>query len=120
MSDDVGQQQARNRETWARLQEAGVRVGDPLTVDAYFVAPDESASDSLAADLRTDGWFAETHSHREGYLRRRTIWSLQASRRLPAVDLPALDDMVELLVRRAGENGAEFDGWGALATSDGP
>ncbi len=113
MSDDVEQQQALNRGTWAALQYAGVSPGDPLTVDAFFFAPDEASSVSLAADLRTDGWKAGVHSQKEGLLRRRTTWSVQATGRIASVDLPKLDGMVEVPMRRADEHGAEFDGWGA-------
>ncbi len=118
MSDAVEHQQALNRGTWAALRDAGVSPGDPLTVDAFFFAPDETSSVSLSADLQRDGWGAEVRSHKAGLLRRRITWSVQATRRIPSVDLPELDSMVEVLVRRAGEHGAEFDGWGAEAPGD--
>ncbi len=111
MSDDVEQQQALNRGTWTALQEHGFSAGDPLTVDAFFFAPSEASSVSLAADLRTDGWKAEAHAQKAGLLRRRTTWSVQATRRIASVDLQALDGMVEVLARRAQEHGAVFDGW---------
>ncbi len=111
-------EQALNRKTWTALQDHGVSAGDPLTVDAFFFAPEETSSVSLAADLRTDGWNAEAHAQKEGLLRRRTTWSVQATRRIASVGLPALDGMVEILVRRAHEHGAEFDGWGAEAPGE--
>ena len=91
MSDEVEQQQTLNRGTWTALQEHGVSDGDPLTVDAFFFAPDETASVAQAVDLRSDGWNAEAHSQQEGLLRRRIAWSVQATRRLPSVDLSALE-----------------------------
>ena len=115
MSDDVEQQRALNRGTWAALQDAGVSPGDPLTVDAFFFAPDQTSSGALSADLESDGWDAETRSQKAGLLRRRSTWSVQATRLIASVDLPELDAMVEVLVRRADEHGAEFDGWGAEA-----
>lgn len=115
MNGDVEQQQAMNRRTWAALRDAGVSPGDPLTLDAFFFAPDERSSASLAADLRSDGWVVETSSQQAGVLRRRRIWSVRATRQVTSVDLPDLDSMVEVLVRRADEHGAEFDGWGAEA-----
>lgn len=118
MSDDVEHQQALNRGTWAALQDAGVSPGDPLTIDAFFFAPDGTSSVALSADLQRDGWEAETRSQKAGLLRRRTTWSVHATRRLTSVDLPELDGMVEVLVRRAEERGAEFDGWGAEAPGD--
>ncbi len=118
MSDDVEHEQALNRGTWTALQDRGVSAGDPLTVDAFFFAPDEPSSVSLAADLRSDGWKAAVHAQKEGLLRRRTTWAVQASKQIAAVDLPALDRMVEVLMRRAHGHGAEFDGWGAEAPGE--
>lgn len=119
MSDDVEHQQALNRGTWAALQDAGVNPGDPLTIDAFFFAPDEASSVALSTDLQRDGWDAETRSQKAGLLRRRTSWSVEATRRIASVDLPELDGMVEVLVRRAREHRAEFDGWGAEAPGEG-
>lgn len=119
MRDDVEEQQALNRGTWTALQEHGVSAGDPLTVDAFFSCPNEGASVALAADLDSDGWEADADSRKEGFLRRRTTWSVRATRRFPAVDLPVLDGMVEVLVRLAAEHEAEFDGWGAEAPGEG-
>jgi hypothetical protein len=59
MSNDGVHQQAMNRGTWESLQDAGVVAGEPLTVDAYFFAPDESSSASLVAGLQADGWVAK-------------------------------------------------------------
>lgn len=118
MDDDQVSQRELNRQTWRGLQEHGVVAGQELAVDAFFFAPDERSARALVADLRGSGWTATARSHRHGVLRRRTTWAVEATRALPAVDLPALDAMVDLLARHADEHGAEFDGWGAEAPGD--
>jgi hypothetical protein len=115
MSDDVADQLQMNRQTWEALQEQGVVPGSELAVDAFFFADLEETAGQLAAGLRGLGWTVETAASRQGLLRRRTLWSLQAHRVLGDISLQVLDDMVTSLDAEAARYGAEFDGWGAEA-----
>jgi hypothetical protein len=107
------EQKAMNRETWSALQGAGVAAGEHLQVDVFFFAPSEASAQGLQSDLAAGGWTAAVTASKSGLLRRRTVWSVAASRTLSGVDLDVLDDMVERLDALAQEHGAEFDGWGA-------
>ncbi|PZO61786.1 MAG: hypothetical protein DI635_14275 [Pseudoxanthomonas suwonensis] len=104
-----------NRETWAALKEFGVVPGSPLTIDAFFYCPDESAAQALASELGSNGWRTDVGSQRTGLLRRRVLWVVEAQYELPAAGLEQFDAMTDELGRLAAAHGAEFDGWGAHA-----
>lgn len=111
-------QLAMNRETLQALRDNGVADGQSLDVDAFFFAPDQAASSALVAALTADGWRAQADAERRGLVRKRTVWSVQATRPVPA-DGDALDAMVTRLSALADEHAAEFDGWGAEVPDQG-
>jgi hypothetical protein len=114
--DDVGvgaeEQKAMNRQTWSARRSAGVGDGEPMEVETFFFAPSEASAQGLRADLAADGWATRVTTAKSGLLRRRTVWSVAASRALSGVDLAVLDDMVDRLDALADKHSAEFDGWG--------
>jgi hypothetical protein len=113
MADNRARQREMNRETWAALQDAGVRDGQTLEVDAFFVARDEPSADALAGDLAASGWRPNVSVSKQGLLKRRTSWAVEGSKAVSATTVKVFDHMVEELDGLAQRHGAEFDGWGA-------
>jgi len=118
MDDDAAEQLEMDRQTWAALREQGVVPGSDLGVDAFFFAPAQAAAEQLAADLESLGWTVAVSSPRQGLLKRRSLWALQASRVFRDIHLQTLDEMVTSLQVEAARHGAEFDGWGAEVPGD--
>lgn len=119
MGDGLDHQLKMNQSTWSKLTELGVRPGDALSIDAFFVAAREESAGLLATALTDSGWESEASSSRAGFLRRRTVWNVQASKRVSDVDLSTLDALVKELDALADEHQAEFDGWGTELPSEG-
>ncbi|MFT4110032.1 ribonuclease E inhibitor RraB [Propionicimonas sp.] len=114
MDSGLDHQLQMNRQTWAQLNDLGVRPGDSLTIDGFFFAPNKEAAAQLARDLTRAGWVSRVSSSRTGLLRR-TSWHVQASGPVSSVDLAALDVLVADFEVLAMQNGAIFDGWGTEA-----
>lgn len=112
MGDGLDEQLQKNRDTWAQLNELGVRPGDSLTIDAFFFAPHQEAAGRLADALSAAGWDSQVSSSMSGLLRRKVSWDVQASRVVSGVDLDRLDALVTELEAAAEKQDAEFDGWG--------
>lgn len=107
-------QKTMNRATWASLQDKGVAAGSSLVVDTFTVASDERSAHALAGELERRGWqMRGVLASRRGVLRRKVDWEVLASRQIDAVDLVALDAMVDEMESLARAHGATFDGWGA-------
>lgn len=117
MVSDMGSadgQKAMNRQTWQALRDEGVSQGQALDVDAFFFADSQASADAVAGDLTAEGWTkVSVDSSKVGLLRRKLVWSVSASRSLPAAGPAAFDDMVDRLEAIASRHDAEFDGWGA-------
>ncbi len=113
MESRLEHQLQMNRQTWAQLNDLGVRPGDSCAVDGFFFAPDEAAAVQLGRDLTSAGWECQISASRRGRLRKRTTWQVQASGTVSSVDLAVLDALVVEFDAAAARNGAIFDGWGA-------
>ena len=118
MNDGLDEQLQKNRDTWAQLNELGVRPGDDLSIDAFFFAPNQEAAGRLAAALSAAGWDSQVSSSTSGLLRRKVDWDVQASRFVSGVDLDRLDALVTEIEAAAHEHDSEFDGWGAQLPSE--
>lgn len=118
VGESLDDQLQMNRTTWSQLNDKGVRAGDALAIEAFFYAPDEGAANSLVATLEGRGWAVQLEQSTTGFMRKKVHWSAEASKKLPAVDLAALDALVRELDAAASRHGAKFDGWGTELPAD--
>lgn len=119
MGDALEHQLKMNQTTWSKLTQLGMRTGDALSIDAFFAAARKESAELLAKALTDTGWESEASSSKAGFLRRRTVWNIQASKRVSDVDMGTLDALVKELDALADEHQAEFDGWGTGLPSEG-
>lgn len=106
-------QRRSNIDLWQQLQRHGVTTGTLLTPDAHFWARTGAEAEDLAVQLRDElGYRVQVEVVKQGFLRRRQAWSVEATTPPMTLNPDAIDAWTDRMVEVAALHGAEFDGWG--------
>jgi regulator of ribonuclease activity B len=109
----LARQLAMNGETWATLQEHGVREDTELRLDFSYNAPSHQAAEDLQALLREQTDY-DLHVLSSGSLLSRK-WRLEGTTQSTRISHAILDQWVRWMVLAGAEASCEFDGWGTEA-----
>jgi Regulator of ribonuclease activity B len=106
----LARQVAMNRQTFAALQQAGLKPQSEVQLDFTFVAPDEERALALRSLLEQNDCIGVSAQKRPGlFSKKYTVTGKSAPTNLT---IEVLDQWVQWMVVQGLELDCEFDGWG--------
>jgi hypothetical protein len=108
--DILTKQLALNRQTWAALQQPGVREESRLGLDFSYNAPSREAAEKLRFLLQKETDYDVKVESSGSFLHRR--WRVEGTTQETAVSPAILDQWVTWMVTAGQERACDFDGWG--------
>ncbi len=99
-------QKKMNRYTYSRLVELGHQDDKELSLDFFFICPDEEYAIQLVKFLQSETDY--TVSAKEDL----NGWVVVGHTRPTKISLPILDQWVEWMAAAGSDHDCEFDGWG--------